>query len=177
MIIGFPMALFLAGLPPLRALLVGIILGGVALGGMLWSLSATDEEAQPIPFEPVEFAGGSRPLDPSGDVHPLSHLGKGIIPVWAQQAEIVRHQTEQAIAGLTTEFSSMQNELRQAVSGGGVGNAQRVTTTIATGKSVLEGIVKALQEAQESRNHLMDRIGEMTQTIKLRPELSVSPSR
>jgi methyl-accepting chemotaxis protein len=103
---------------------------------------------------------------------PLQHLGQGIIPVWMRQTEAVRHQTEQAMAGLTVEFSKMQDELSRAVMGGTHGNTQSVAQTIGQGQGVLEGIVGSLRETHESRRQLMDRIAEMARTITLLEEMS-----
>jgi methyl-accepting chemotaxis protein len=163
----------MTGMVPLRAVLTGLLLGLLALGAVAWFASA--------PRSALNFPGASNEIaegiqhpgqDRPGEMGPLQHLGQGIIPVWSRQTEAVRHQTEQAMAGLTVEFSKMQDELSRALTGGSSGRPQSVAQTIASGEGVLEGIVRELRETHESRRQLIDRIAEMAQTITLLEEMS-----
>lgn len=172
LLLGCPSILALTGSGWLRAGLTGLLLGLLALGAVVWFASSTPPTD--VASSAAEGASASPlPGDPrSKEMSSLQHLGQGIIPVWTRQTEAVRHQTEQAMAGLTIEFSKMQDELSRAVMGGTSGNTQSVAHTIAKGEDVLEGIVHALRETHESRRQMMDRIAEMAQTITLLEDMS-----
>ena len=84
----------------------------------------------------------------------------------------MRQQTEEAITGLTADFSRIQDDLRRAVAGAGGSNAQIVARVISEGQCELESIVTDLRHAQEDRNRLTGQIATMAGTITLLKEMS-----
>jgi methyl-accepting chemotaxis protein len=151
----------------LRGLLGGLLLG--LLGGVLLPWMAKPRTQNGLPSLPAE-ALPDKP-EPEQD-SPLTHLGRGIIPVWARQTSAARQQTETSITGLTSEFATMQQELRQASGSTGLRKAEGMAQTLAQGQATLHGLVDSLREAKEIRAVFMDRITEMTQTISALEEMS-----
>ena len=140
-------------------LLGAVLLAWNAAPGIIDSPSAPETEV--TPSEPAQEDSG-----------PLWHLGKGIIPVWARQTRAARQQTEESITGLTSQFASMQQELRQAAGAAEMEKVENVTRVLAQGQATLQGLVDSLREAREVRSAFLARISEMAQTITTLEEMS-----
>jgi methyl-accepting chemotaxis protein len=145
--------------------LVGPLLISVLLAAS-WMALHRWESRQP------ETAGGStlepQPQDLADSPGPLQHLGSGIVPIWARQTEAARWQSEQAIMGLTEQFASMQQELRQASGLSGMEGTLAVRRTLNDADKTLQGMIQALREAKEARNEMVVRIqGLAKATIQL----------
>ena len=150
----------------LRGLAAGLVLALLGAAVLTW-VAWPRKEAEAVP------EASSQPLAAeSGEEGPLSHLGKGIIPVWARQTAAANQQTEEAITGLTSQFASMQQELRQAAGGAAVERAESMVRSLAQGQATLQGLVEALREARQTRTAFMGRITEMAQTIGSLEEMS-----
>ncbi len=151
---------------PLRGLFGGLLLG--LLGGALLAWNPRVEEGADLPgLEAPPAIPGAE--DETG---PLWHLGKAIIPVWARQTSAARQQTEESINGLTSQFASMQQELRQAAGGGGMEKAEGMARTLLQGQATLQGLVDSLREARETRTEFLSRIADMARTITTLEEMS-----
>ena len=150
-----------------RGLVGGLLLG--LLGALLLVWNAQSEGGEGPPMVESESLLARQEPEENG---PLAQLGKGIIPVWARQTSAARQQTEASIAGLTSQFAAMQQELRQAAGGAGVEKAEGMARTLAQGQATLQGLVDSLREARETRTEFLNRITEMTQTIGTLEEMS-----
>jgi len=154
----------IAAVSPLRGLIAAMVVTLLGGGMLLWNsapqVEATHPEAEVPLHEPVPMEGT------------LSHLGKGIIPVWVRQTGAARQQTEESITGLTAQFAAMQQELRQAVGGTRVEQAEGMARTLAQGQATLQGLVDSLREAREVRTEFLGRITEMANTITTLEEMS-----
>ncbi len=150
----------------LRALLGGLLLG--ALG--FWLVRDPSGTGSPITEQPQPGHQGSAPeLIQSG---PLMLLGRDLLPLWARQAGLVRQQTEEAIAGLTRQFSDMQQKLHQAAGGASLEAAGDLTRTLTQGLATLEGLVTTLRDARATQLASMGRISDMARTIEALEEMS-----
>ena len=109
--------------------------------------------------------------EPEG-TNALEQIGREILPVWARQAENARHQTEESISGLTLQFSSMQQELRQVSGGAGVEKTENMAQVLAQGQVGLGGLIVALREARASRTGFLSQIADMAQTITALEDMS-----
>ncbi len=92
--------------------------------------------------------------------------------MWARQAATARQQTEDSISGLTLQFASMQQELKQASGGSEIEKAEEVARVLAQGQLTLGGLVIALREARASRTGFLAHIADMAQTISALEEMS-----
>ena len=88
-------------------------------------------------------------------------LGSELLPIWSQQIETARAQTENAITDLTTCFSHLAAELRSATSmssevadslEGGLGGV------FGKAEKELQSVVNTLQRALEDRDGLLKQI-------------------
>jgi len=150
-----------------RGLIGGLLIG--LLGGALLAWNARSGGGEGLPVQ--ELKAPSLVPGPAED-GPFSHLGKGIIPVWARQTSAARQQTEESITGLTSQFASMQQELRQAAGSAGVEKAEGMARTLAQGQATLQGLVDSLREARTVRTEFLARITDMTRTISTLEEMS-----
>jgi len=148
------------------------LLGGLLLGSLSVLLRAWNPEAQAAHDLGSIEGQVLLPLPGLEADSPLVHLGKGIIPVWARQASNARQQTETSISGLTSQFASMQQELRQAAGGSGVEKAKDMARSLSHGQATLEGLVEALREARKARTEFLARIADMALTITMLEEMS-----
>lgn len=110
-------------------------------------------------------------VEPEG-TNALAQIGREILPVWARQAENARHQTEESISGLTLQFSTLQQELRQVSGGAGVEKAENMAQVLAQGQVALGGLIVALREARTSRTGFLSQIADMAQTITSLEDMS-----
>ena len=154
----------IAAVSPFRGLIAAMVVTLLGGGMLLWNsapqVEATHPEAEVPLHEPVPMEGT------------LSHLGKGIIPVWVRQTGAARQQTEESITGLTAQFAAMQQELRQAAGETRVEQAEGMARALAQGQATLEGLVDSLREAREVRTEFLGRIAEMANTITTLEEMS-----
>lgn len=88
-------------------------------------------------------------------------LGSELLPIWSQQIETARTQTENAITDLTTCFSHLSGELRNATTmssevadslEGGLGSV------FGKAEKELQSVVNTLQRALEDRDGLLRQI-------------------
>ncbi len=88
-------------------------------------------------------------------------LGSELLPIWSQQIETARSQTESAITDLTTCFSHLAGELRDATAmssevadslEGGLGGV------FGKSENELQSVVNTLQRALEDRDGLLQQI-------------------
>jgi methyl-accepting chemotaxis protein len=95
------------------------------------------------------------------DRQALEATSENFLPIWSQQVETARHQTETAIVGLTGRFSQLADELKLSteasaqVSGsmeGGMGS------TLGRTSSDLQSVVDCLRTALDERDGLLNQI-------------------
>lgn len=144
----------------IRGLIGGLALG--LLGGFLsaWNLHSPSGGGS----APKEVDLSARTSGPQEE-GPLTHLGKRIVPVWARQTEAARWQSEQAITGLTTQFCSMQEDLRQVTALSASAGSQAVQGTLTQAEDTLHGMMQALREAKVARMEMVAKIEAMAKTI------------
>jgi methyl-accepting chemotaxis protein len=99
-------------------------------------------------------------------------LGSGIVPIWARQTEAARWQSEQAIMGLTEQFASMQQTLRQASGMAGMEGTLAVRRTLNDAEQTLRGMIQALREAKKTRDEMLVRIQGLAKTTGQLREMS-----
>ena len=161
--LGSWLILRLAGVQGRPALLWAAVgaAGGLLLGPWRWQAPVAAVAPPP-----------EAPAGPEGDASSLLHLGMGIVPVWARQAEAARWQTEQAVMGLTGRFATMQAELRRASGLSGMEGTQVVRTALGAAEDTLLSLVQALRDAKEARHELVVQIHLMAQTTGQLHEMS-----
>ncbi len=103
------------------------------------AMTVADPSRQPQP----QSLPTATPVAPG----PLQQLGSGIVPIWARQTEAARWQSEQAIMGLTDQFASMQQTLRQASGMAGVEGTLAVRRTL---RDMAETITNAVYRSEMS---------------------------
>lgn len=161
--------LALAGAGALRALPWGAVIGLGGWGMLRWAAACAVRAAE------VQRTKEDSPVTPEvpETTGPLQHLGIGIVPVWARQAETARRQSESAITGLTTEFAAMQEELKHASGVSGMAATDSVRETLTRGQTTLLGLIKALREAKDARMEMLRKFEEMAATISQLEDMSV----
>lgn len=161
----------IAAASAMRGLIGGLFLG--LLGGVLLAWNLKSERGEDLPESETSASPSVIDADEMGT---LSNLGKDIIPVWARQTSAARQQTEAAMAGLTSQFASMEENLRQAAGGTGPSQAEGLARTLAQtlvqGQATLQGLVDSLREARETRTEFLGQIAGMGETIATLEEMS-----
>jgi len=92
---------------------------------------------------------------------PIERFAQAVVPLWVAQTQMARKQTESAINGLASRFAGMQAELRTTVQTSGLKGTENIRDCIQESEVALSGIVKSLQDASESRNAFLNRIGDL----------------
>ena len=139
----------------------GAILGLLLTGFLLWHLRGQPTLAPAAaPAEPAPPAW-TPPPEPESSAG-LEQIAGAVVPVWANQTAQARSEVEAAVTALTARFSAMQRQLRQALDASGLESNRNFHTTIEAGARALDGVIRDLQEAAQSRTGVLDRIQELS---------------
>lgn len=157
---------FLTGSFP-KSLLGAALMGFFGAGLLGWHTKSIRLLAE------TESAAQGSLVHPQGpEDGALGQIGRTILPVWARQASAARQQSEDSIAGLTSQFASMQKELRQVAGGSGLARIESMSLTLASGQATLLKLVGTLREFKDVRTQFQNRIADMAQTITALEEMS-----
>ena len=143
----------LSGLGPAAGL--GWALGLGALGLLLWTRSEAPVAAAPAPAATPQVNAGEA----------FHHLGQGIIPVWAGQAEAARTQSEAAVINLTAQFSSLQKEFSSTAGLSSVASTMGVRKTLTEAEATLRTLTEELWKAKDSRKRVVEQIASIAKAV------------
>jgi methyl-accepting chemotaxis protein len=90
-----------------------------------------------------------------------------VLPLWAQQLDVTRTQTEQAITELVNRFSGLASRLQateaaaQSAAGGGTGSDEGAAAVLARAAADLKGVVEVIRRALGAKEQLLRQISSM----------------
>lgn len=128
-VFGIVVALVPVDLPPWA---VAICMGLVTLGAAWWAIGQAKALCRRV-------EGGVRAQSITG----LEPLCVGVLPVWSNQIEMARSQTEQGINDLASRFANLSQHLQSAVA---------ASHSSASGDGVTKGVVALLNHSQTELN-------------------------
>ena len=146
-----------AGAAEPLALAISIALGAATAVCMVWNGKERKDAVR---------------LDP---VNGLDRLCLGVLPVWSDQVEMARAQTEDAINALAERFSDLSQRLQAAVaaSQGSAGDAGAESNWLVTllndSQAELNSIIASLRTALEAKESLLREIQSLSRfTVELK---------
>ncbi|MEW6704455.1 MAG: methyl-accepting chemotaxis protein [Pseudomonadota bacterium] len=93
----------------------------------------------------------------------LARLCREVLPIWAQQIDVSRRQTETAITELTTQFGALHERLAAAVAVfDGTAAGDDVVTVLQSSRSQLSELVQSLRESVQAKSQMLQRIQRLT---------------
>jgi methyl-accepting chemotaxis protein len=135
----------------LGGLLWGLLFAAATLGGLIWLLPPPSLARPELEAE----AAAGLLLDEPGHLARLAHA---VVPLWSGQTAHAREETETAITALTSRFSDMQQQLKEATGAKSGEGAQGFHEAVEEGGQALYAILKALNSAQEARTRHIEQI-------------------
>lgn len=161
--LGLLGCLLLSGSASLLYLLLN---GSLAIGAALWTShrvnqarhthASTDEQDT----TPASFANA---------IIGLEEVCQKAVPIWSQQIESSRQQTEEAMIDLTQRFSGLANKLEEAVSAshqaaGDLGGTESkgMAAVLSESQLQLNEVLSLMHSAQENRDAMLAEIKSLT---------------
>ncbi|KXU81016.1 methyl-accepting chemotaxis protein [Aeromonas enteropelogenes] len=161
--LGLLGCLLLSGSSSLLYLLLN---GSLAIGAALWTShrvnqarhthASTDEQDT----TPASFANA---------IIGLEEVCQKAVPIWSQQIESSRQQTEEAMIDLTQRFSGLANKLEEAVSAshqaaGDLGGTESkgMAAVLSESQLQLNEVLSLMHSAQENRDAMLAEIKSLT---------------
>lgn len=148
------------------SLLYLLLNGSLAIGAALWTShrvnqarhthASTDEQDT----TPASFANA---------IIGLEEVCQKAVPIWSQQIESSRQQTEEAMIDLTQRFSGLANKLEEAVSAshqaaGDLGGTESkgMAAVLSESQLQLNEVLNLMHSAQENRDAMLAEIKSLT---------------
>ncbi|MEZ6964934.1 methyl-accepting chemotaxis protein [Aeromonas sp. S9(2024)] len=148
------------------SLLYLLLNGALAIGAALWTShrvnqarhthASTDEQDA----TPASFANA---------IIGLEEVCQKAVPIWSQQIESSRQQTEEAMIDLTQRFSGLANKLEEAVSAshqaaGDLGGTESkgMAAVLSESQLQLNEVLSLMHSAQENRDAMLAEIKSLT---------------
>ncbi|WP_421241972.1 methyl-accepting chemotaxis protein [Aeromonas enteropelogenes] len=148
------------------SLLYLLLNGSLAIGAALWTShrvnqarhthASTDEQDT----TPASFANA---------IIGLEEVCQKAVPIWSQQIESSRQQTEEAMIDLTQRFSGLANKLEEAVSAshqaaGDLGGTESkgMAAVLSESQLQLNEVLSLMHSAQENRDAMLAEIKSLT---------------
>ncbi|WP_421206649.1 methyl-accepting chemotaxis protein [Aeromonas enteropelogenes] len=148
------------------SLLYLLLNGALAIGAALWTshrvnqarhTHASTDEQDAIP---ASFANA---------IIGLEEVCQKAVPIWSQQIESSRQQTEEAMIDLTQRFSGLANKLEEAVSAshqaaGDLGGTESkgMAAVLSESQLQLNEVLSLMHSAQENRDAMLAEIKSLT---------------
>ncbi|WP_232424162.1 methyl-accepting chemotaxis protein [Imhoffiella purpurea] len=103
---------------------------------------------------------------PPLSVEGLDQLCVQVLPIWRRQVDTARHQTEEAITGLTGRFSGIYDRLESTMTlsgeaAGGLSGSGSLVETLAESRRELSDVVASLRTALEAKGEMLGHIQEL----------------
>lgn len=138
-----------AGLPPLA---LAACVAGVTAASAWWAFRQC--KAQQRHVEQIVSAQYIDGLEP---------LCVGVLPIWSNQIEMARSQTEQGINDLAARFANLSQRLQSAVaaslsSAGGDGSTKGVVALLNDSQTDLNSIIAALRSSLKEKEELLHEV-------------------
>lgn len=95
----------------------------------------------------------------AGGAPGLEELCTGVLPVWSEQIELARGQTEDAITALAQRFVDINQRVANAVSNSHAGDDGVLLDLLARCRGELDSITDALRAALSTKDALLDQVG------------------
>ena len=139
------------------------VLTGIVLSAWAWRIGSarrSDPEATGKDPRPAE----ALPAQPDAaaavaDCDRWRELLQRVVPVWSDNMELARSQTEQAIGDLSIRFSEMLRSLVDASESLSHGASRQAIDVLRKARMDLPDALSALQKAKGTRDQFMVRIG------------------
>lgn len=148
------------------SLLYLLLNGSLAIGAALWTshrvnqASHTHASTDEQDTTPASFANA---------IIGLEEVCQKAVPIWSQQIESSRQQTEEAMIDLTQRFSGLANKLEEAVSAshqaaGDLGGTESkgMAAVLSESQLQLNEVLSLMHSAQENRDAMLAEIKSLT---------------
>lgn len=161
--------LLLAGLN-LKAWLGAILILFVNLATIVWLRhSVQQRDNQRYHSWQAEFHNQQQAQEQKQFTDKLLNLCLQVLPIWTNQIESSREQTEAAIVALSERFSTINNDLEQTVQASqqAAGNVDTESksgalSVIALSQRELTSVINSLKQTQQSRDEMLVQITGLT---------------
>lgn len=148
------------------SLLYLLLNGALAMGAALWT-SHRVNQARHIHASTNEQ--DSTPASFANAIIGLEEVCQKAVPIWSQQIESSRQQTEEAMIDLTQRFSGLANKLEEAVSAshqaaGDLGGTESkgMAAVLSESQLQLNEVLSLMHSAQENRDAMLAEIKSLT---------------
>ncbi|WP_421180997.1 methyl-accepting chemotaxis protein [Aeromonas enteropelogenes] len=148
------------------SLLYLLLNGALAIGAALWT-SHRVNQARHIHASTNEQ--DATPASFANAIIGLEEVCQKAVPIWSQQIESSRQQTEEAMIDLTQRFSGLANKLEEAVSAshqaaGDLGGTESkgMAAVLSESQLQLNEVLSLMHSAQENRDAMLAEIKSLT---------------
>jgi len=146
------------------------LIAGLLIAAAAWALTGKDDSAEADDSATATAAVPAKSTDLAADTSATSATGstatyvvppellQGVVPVWRNNVQLARAQTQEAIDKLTQRFVGIHQRLGGAVSLAEGGKNGDVLQVIQKAAQQLGGIAEALEQVLSTRDSLLRKI-------------------
>ncbi|WP_421198330.1 methyl-accepting chemotaxis protein [Aeromonas enteropelogenes] len=148
------------------SLLYLLLNGALAIGAALWTSHRVNQARHTHASTDEQ---GTIPASFANAIIGLEEVCQKAVPIWSQQIESSRQQTEEAMIDLTQRFSGLANKLEEAVSAshqaaGDLGGTESkgMAAVLSESQHQLNEVLSLMHSAQENRDAMLAEIKSLT---------------
>lgn len=148
------------------SLLYLLLNGSLAIGAALWTSHRVNQARHTHASTDEQ---GTIPASFANAIIGLEEVCQKAVPIWSQQIESSRQQTEEAMIDLTQRFSGLANKLEEAVSAshqaaGDLGGTESkgMAAVLSESQIQLNEVLSLMHSAQENRDAMLAEIKSLT---------------
>ncbi|MBL0457809.1 chemotaxis protein [Aeromonas enteropelogenes] len=148
------------------SLLYLLLNGALAIGAALWTSHRVNQARHTHASTDEQ---GTIPASFANAIIGLEEVCQKAVPIWSQQIESSRQQTEEAMIDLTQRFSGLANKLEEAVSAshqaaGDLGGTESkgMAAVLSESQLQLNEVLSLMHSAQENRDAMLAEIKSLT---------------
>lgn len=148
------------------SLLYLLLNGALAIGAALWTSHRVNQARHTHASTDEQ---GTTPASFANAIIGLEEVCQKAVPIWSQQIESSRQQTEEAMIDLTQRFSGLANKLEEAVSAshqaaGDLGGTESkgMAAVLSESQLQLNEVLSLMHSAQENRDAMLAEIKSLT---------------
>lgn len=148
------------------SLLYLLLNGALAMGAALWTSHRVNQARHTHASTDEQ---GTIPASFANAIIGLEEVCQKAVPIWSQQIESSRQQTEEAMIDLTQRFSGLANKLEEAVSAshqaaGDLGGTESkgMAAVLSESQLQLNEVLSLMHSAQENRDAMLAEIKSLT---------------
>lgn len=148
------------------SLLYLLLNGSLAIGAALWTSHRVNQARHTHASNDEQ---DTTPASFANAIIGLEEVCQKAVPIWSQQIESSRQQTEEAMIDLTQRFSGLANKLEEAVSAshqaaGDLGGTESkgMAAVLSESQLQLNEVLSLMHSAQENRDSMLAEIKSLT---------------